>query len=60
MYYLKFFVPCAGWATGGYENVQYFETAKDARRWAASRKVTILELKKVSDAEFAEDYMCAL
>ena len=60
MYYLKFFVPCAGWATGGYENVQYFETAKSAKRWAANKKVQILELRKVSDAEFAEDYMGSL
>lgn len=28
MYYLKFYVHCNGWASGGYENVQYFETQK--------------------------------
>lgn len=60
MYYLKFFVPCTGWATGGYENVQYFETAEDAKRWAAAKKVKILELKKVPDSAFAEDYIGSL
>lgn len=60
MYYLKFFVSCKGWATGGYENVQYFETAEDAKRWANARKVKILELREVSDSEFAEDYIGSL
>lgn len=60
MYYLKFFVPCKGWATGGYENVQYFETAESAKNWAYTEKVKILELREVSDHEFAEDYIGSL
>lgn len=60
MYRLKFFVSCTGWATGGYENVQYFETAESAKRWASTKKVKILDLRRVSDAEFAEDYIGSL
>lgn len=54
---LRYFVHCEGWATGGYQNVSYFETAKEARDWAKRQGVTILELKRVTLEEFAEDYI---
>ena len=60
MYYLRFFVHCDGWVTGGYENAQYFETARDAIMWAHEKNVSILEIRKVSNREFAEDYIFTL
>ena len=60
MYYLRFFVHCDGWATGGYENVQYFETAREAITWAHENNVSILEIRKVNTREFAEDYIFTL
>ena len=60
MYYLRFFVHCDCWATGGYENVQYFETARDAITWAHENNVSILEIRKASTREFAEDYIFPL
>ena len=60
MYYLRFFVHCDGWVTGGYENRQYFETARDAITWAHENNVDILEIRKVSTREFAEDYIFTL
>lgn len=60
MCYLKFYVHCNGWASGGYENVQYFETQKKAIEWARLKNVDILEIRKVSAQEFADDYIFPL
>ena len=59
----KFFVHCTGWATGGYENTHYAETAKEAKAridaWNAQRpnSVTLLSIEEVSIQEFAQDYI---
>jgi hypothetical protein len=59
----KFFVHCAGWAAGGYENTHYAETAKEAKAridaWNAQRPngVTLLSIEEVSNQEFAQDYI---
>ena len=57
-----FFVHCAGWKDGGYENTHYAETAQDAERivanWnAEGRRTTLISIEPVSDAEFAADYI---
>lgn len=64
----KFFVHCKGWAAGGYENTHFAETEAQARatvaRWneeyqqrGVNTRVTILSIEKISDAEFAADYI---
>ena len=60
MYYLRFFVHCDGWANGGYENVQYFETARKAITWAHEKNAIILEIRKASTREFTDDYIFSL
>ena len=64
----KFFVHCKGWADGGYENSHFAETEAQARatvaRWNSNyeqrgvdARVTLLSIEKISDAEFAADYI---
>lgn len=68
MYRFKFFVRCKGWAAGGYENTHFAETEAQARatvdRWnseyeqrGVDTRVTLLSTEKISDAEFAADYI---
>lgn len=60
MFKLRFFVHCNGWATGGYENTIYFEEKKQAESWLRERPdCERLSLDRVSDEEFATDYICA-
>lgn len=54
---LTFFVHCASWKDGGYKNVHYFTTEKEAEEWAKENHVDIIDMKTVSKGEFAEDYM---
>jgi len=35
MYKFKFFVHCKGWKAGGYENVHFAETPKEAKKTVA-------------------------
>lgn len=60
MYYLRFFVYCDGWVTGGYENAQYFETARQAIAWAHENNVSILEIRKADKREFTNDYIFSM
>ena len=59
----KFFVHCASWSNGGYENVHYAETEQQARdiieRWNADSRspVSLISIETVSDEEFARDYI---
>lgn len=59
----KFFVHCAGWSNGGYENVHYAETEQQARdiieSWNADSRsqVSLISVETVSDEEFARDYI---
>ena len=68
MYRFKFFVHCKGWAAGGYENCHFAETKTQARRivkrWneeyqqrGVDSRVTLLSIEKISDDEFAADYI---
>ena len=68
MYRFKFFVHCKGWAAGGYENCHFAETKAQARRivqrWneeyqqrGVGARVTLLSIEKISDDEFAADYI---
>ena len=63
MYRFKLFVHCAGWATGGYENTHFAESKAQAmqtiERWNRERpgSVTLLSIEKISDKEFARDYI---
>lgn len=54
---LVFFVHCAGWENGGYENTHYFMTEKQARKWADKWEVEIRSIETVSQDEFLEDFM---
>lgn len=59
----KFFVHCAGWAAGGYENTHFAKTPAEARqqidKWNKERpgSVSLVSIAEISDAEFAEDYI---
>ena len=58
----KFFVHCAGWQDGGYENTHFANTATEAQRivanWNANgQRVTLLSVEQISNAEFATDYI---
>lgn len=68
MYRFKFFVYCKGWAAGDYENAHFAETEAQARatidRWNSEYeqrgvdiRVSLLSIEKISDAEFAADYI---
>lgn len=68
MYRFKFFVHCKGWAAGGYENSHFAETPVQAictiQRWNEEYRqrgvdawVTLLSIEKISDDEFAADYI---
>ena len=59
----KFFVHCAGWKDGGYENMHFADTATDAKRivanWNAEGiRTTLLSVEPINDADFAADYIC--
>lgn len=59
----KFFVHCAGWKDGGYENTQFANTATEAKHvianWNANGvHTTLLSIEHISNAEFAQDYIC--
>lgn len=56
----KFFVHCAGWKDGGYENIHFADTATDAKRIVANWnsegiRTTLLSVETISDADFAAD-----
>jgi hypothetical protein len=59
----KFFVHCAGWAAGGYENTHFANSAKEAKErvaeWNKSKpgSVSLISITEISDAEFAEDFV---
>lgn len=55
MFKLYFFVP-----SGGYHNIQYFETKRHALDWARRKKVVVEKLQLVTLEDFAEDYICSL
>ena len=68
MYRFKFFVHCKGWADGGYENMHFAESEAQAKatidRWnseseqrGVDTRVSLLSIEKISDAEFAADYI---
>lgn len=56
-----FFVSCNGWKDGGYENIGYAESVRDAKRivanWNAdgNLQVTLFSITPISDAEFLQD-----
>ena len=59
----KFFVHCAGWKDGGYENTHFASTASEARRivknWNSEGiRTTLLSVETISGADFAADYIC--
>lgn len=72
----RFFVHCAGWKAGGYENAHFARDAKEAkqivdgwnekarqRREAGSPfggEVDLLSIEEITDEAFAEDYIGAL
>ena len=58
----KFFVHCAGWKDGGYENTHFANTATEAKRIVASWnsegvRTTLLSVEPISNEEFARDYI---
>lgn len=57
MYKIEFFVSCNGWNNGGYYNAQYFKTKKNAIEWATIKNVKIISIVKISEDEFAEDFI---
>ena len=55
---LRYFVHCSGWATGGYENITYFTSVKEARYWLSQKlHCEMISIEEVSAREFAEDYI---
>ena len=59
----KFFVHCAGWKDGGYENTHFANTATEAKRIIANWnsegiRTTLLSVEPINDADFAADYIC--
>ena len=57
-----FFVHCAGWKDGGYENTHFAHTATEAERivanWNANgQRVTLLSIEPISNAEFTDDFI---
>lgn len=57
-----FFVHCAGWKDGGYENTHFAHTATEAERMVANwnaegRRTTLLSIEPISNAEFAADFI---
>lgn len=59
----KFFVYCAGWAAGGYENTHFANSAKEAKtriaEWNKNKfgSVSLISIAEISDAECAEDFV---
>ena len=59
----KFFVHCAGWADGGYENTHFANSHKEAKarvaEWNKDRpgSVDLISIEEISDAEFAENFV---
>ena len=60
----KFFVHCVGWTAGGYENTHFANSAKEAKEivaeWNKNKpgSVSLISINEISDAEFAEDFVC--
>ena len=58
----RFFVHCSGWASGGYENVQYAYTAKEAKgtlaKWNKEKpgSVSLISITEITEEEFVEDF----
>lgn len=59
----KFFVHCAGWAAGGYENTHFANSAKDAKAMVAEwnkripGSVSLISIEEISYAQFEEDFV---
>ena len=58
----KFFVHCAGWKNGGYENTHFADTEAEAKRIVANWNadgihVKLLSIEPISGADFAADYI---
>lgn len=59
----KFFVHCAGYVNGGYENTHFANSAKEAKaiiaEWNKNKpcSVSLISITEISDAEFAEDFI---
>lgn len=59
----KFFVHCNGWKSGGYENSQFAESEKEAKKRVAEwnkenpGSVSLTSIEEISNAEFAEDFI---
>lgn len=61
MYRVMIRVNCKGWATGGYENTLYFESKRQIADFRNAKPyVDIISVEKVSDHEFAQDYIGSL
>ena len=62
----KFFVHCAGWPSGGYENTHFANSTKEAKeivsQWNKNNQwsVSLISIEEISDAEFAEDFVGSL
>lgn len=54
---LRFFVHCEGWKNGGYENIHYFHTEKEAKEWADKWADKIINIEAVSYADYMIDFM---
>lgn len=58
IYKLKFFVNCEGWVSGGYENVIFVFSKKEAKEWLNKHTdCDFISLEEISRKEFAEDYI---
>ena len=59
----KFFVHCAGYVNGGYENTHFANSAKEAKaiiaEWNKNKSwsVSLIYITENSEAEFAEDFI---
>lgn len=64
MVIFKFFVHCPGYVGGGYENTHSANSAKEAKaivaKWNKNKpgSVSLISITEISDAEFAEDFVC--
>lgn len=59
----KFFVHCAGYVNGGYENTHFANSAKEAKAIIAEwnkripGSVSLISIEEISYAEFADDFV---
>ena len=59
----KFFVHCAGWSSGGYENTHFANSNKEAKeivsKWNKSRpcSVSLISIEEIINAEFVQDFV---